>query len=145
MLTVLQVHSQNTSQGKSNRVTTYINQDGDTMVVMSINDAKIILEDVLKYEYTDSLLSVYKEKDSLQTNTINIQKEVLMNMGKEKINLEGIISNLEGVIENKEGELLLKDDIIKQQKKEIRKQKFLKTLGFSGSIILPILVLLAIL
>jgi len=49
------------------------------------------------------------------------------------------------VISNKDREIVLKDNIIKQQKKEIRKQKVLKIIGFSGAIILPIITLIALL
>lgn len=138
-------HSQNTLVKEPNRVTTFVNEYGDTMVSMSLSDAKILLEDVLKYEYTDSLLFQYKVKDSLQLNTIAMQKEVLVNLSKEKFNLEQINGNLQQVIDNKDKELGLKDEIIKDQKKEIRKQKSLKILGFTGSVVLPILTLILVL
>lgn len=141
----LQGSCQTTSTGEPSRIITYISEKGDTMVSMYIDDAKILLEDVLHYEYTDSLLAVYKERDSLNTKTINLQKEVLMKMGEEKINLEKMNSNLEEMIKNKDTELGLKDDIIKDQKKEINKQKTLKILGFAGSVILPIITIIAIL
>ena len=51
----------------------------------------------------------------------------------------------QSILDNKNSELGLKDKTIKQQKKEIRKQKFLKIVGFTGSIILPILTLIALL
>ncbi len=145
MLTGFQGNCQTTSTGEPNRIITYIDEQGDTMVSMYLTDAKILLEDVLHYEYTDSLLTVYKERDSLNTKTINLQKDVLMKMGEEKMNLEQMNTNLENIIKNKDNELGLKDDIIKQQKKEIRKQKTLKILGFAGSIILPIITVIAIL
>ena len=138
----LPIHSQTTSTG-SNRVTTYINEVGDTMVSMHYEDARILLDDVLGCEYTDSILTVYKERDSLNTSTITLQKEVLMKMGQEKVNLETMVSKLEEVIKNKDLELGYKDETIKQQKKEIRKQKTLKILGYVGSIVLPIITLLA--
>ena len=53
-----------------------------------------------------------------------------------------MIINLENILTNKDRELYLKDDIIKQQKKEIRKQKTLKILGFAGSVILPVITVL---
>jgi hypothetical protein len=121
----------------------YVSEVGDTMVSMYIGDAKVLLEDVLHYEYSDSLLTVYKEKDSLSTNTINMQKEVLMNMGQEKMNLEAMNKNLEEIIANKDEENSLLNDVIKQQKKEIRKQKFLKIIGFTGAVVLPVVVLIA--
>ena len=139
----LQSHS-TTILPQDDKVKVVISEYGDTLVQMSYESAKILLEDVLHYQYADSLLSTYKERDSLNTETITLQKEVLMNMGKEKENLQQIIDNYDGIIANKEDEMLLKDDIIKQQKKEIRKQKFLKVVGFSAAVILPILTLLAI-
>ena len=59
-------------------------------------------------------------------------------------NCDEMVSNLEKIISNKDSEIVLKDDIIKQQKKEIRKQKFLKFLGLAGSVILPIVTLLVL-
>ena len=136
--------SQTTSIGQKNRVTTTVNEKGDTLVTMSYEDARILLRDVLYYEYTDSLLVVYKERDSLNTSTIKMQKEVLIKLSQEKLNLEQMVSNLEQVIANKDTEIALKDDIIKKQKKEIRKQKILKIVGFSAAIVLPIITLIAL-
>ena len=53
--------------------------------------------------------------------------------------------NLKNIISNNKKVILLKDDTINQQKKEIRKQKIFKFLGFAGSIILPIATLLLLL
>jgi hypothetical protein len=136
--------SQTTSTVQNNRVTTTVNEKGDTLVTMSYEDARVLLRDVLYYEYTDSLLTVFKERDSLNTSVITMQKEVLVILGQQKLNLEQMITNLETVIENKDVEIGLKDDIIKQQKKEIRKQKILKIVGFSAAIVLPILTLLVL-
>jgi hypothetical protein len=127
----LQGNCQNTSTEEKNRITTYITDKGDTMVSMSIEDAKTLLEDVLNYEYSDSLLTVYKERDSLNTKTITLQKEVN--------------NNLEEVIKNKNKELKLKENTIEEQKKEIKKQKTFKIFGLSGSVILPIITVLLIL
>jgi hypothetical protein len=127
------------------RVETFITEQGDTLVIMGYEDARALLEDVLHYEYADSLITVYKDRDSLNARTITLHKEVLIKMGQENLNLETIITNLEDIINNKDIALLLKDDIIKQQKKVIRKQKFLKLLGFTGSILLPVIVLIIML
>ena len=144
MLTASQTLSQNISTGPKNRVTTTINSKGDTLVTMSYEDARILLRDVLLYEYTDSLLTVYKERDKLNLSTVTMQKDVISKLGNEKLNLEQMVTNLEKVVTNKNTEIGLKDEIIKKQKKEIRKQKFLKIVGFSAAIILPIITLLAI-
>lgn len=140
MLMVLPSLSQTISI--EDRVEVFITEQGDTLVIMGYEDARALLEDVLQCEYSDSLMTVYIERDSLNTRTVRLQKEVLMKMGKEKLNLETMITNLEEVIVNKNTALALKDDTIKQQKKEITKQKFLKILGFTGSIVLPILILI---
>ena len=67
--------SQNISIEK-NRVKTII-LNGDTLVQMHYEDARVLLEDVLHYEYADSLLAVYKGRDSLNTKTVTLQKEAI--------------------------------------------------------------------
>ncbi len=140
----LQSHSQ-TTLTEETRVTSFVNEQGDTMVVMAYEDAKLLLRDVLYYEYVDSLYNEYKGRDSLNTNTIAMQKNVLDAYAQKITNLEEINENLKSIVDNKDAELELKDDIIKQQKKEIRKQKRLKILGYIGSVVLPITVLILML
>ena len=139
---ILPIHSQIISKGE---VKETINSNGDTLVIMHLEDARVILSDLLEYEIVDSLLTVYKEKDSLNTNTITLQKDVITKLTQKSQNQEYQISNFESILANKNQELQYKDDTIKEQKKEIRKQKFLKLTGFAGSIILPILTLIALL
>ena len=138
----LQASSQNISFEEKVRVV--INQQGDTMVEMRYKDAKIFLEDLLHYEYTDSLLVEYKERDSLNTQKIVFQKSQLDILAEKNLNLQQMLENFNEIVSNKdkENELLL--NTIKQQKKEIRKQKFLKVIGFSAAVILPILTLLVL-
>jgi hypothetical protein len=57
-------------------------------------------------------------------------------------NQQSQIDNFQQILDNKNSELGLKEDTIKQQKKELRKQKFLKFLGLGGSVILPIIAIL---
>ena len=116
--------------------------NGDTLVIMNLEDAKVILNDLLEYEIVDSLLTVYKEKDSLNTNTITLQKEVIFKLMEKSDNQQSQIDNFQQILDNKNSELGMKEDTIKQQKKELRKQKFLKFLGFGGSVILPIIAIL---
>lgn len=117
-------------------------ENGDTLVIMNLEDAKVILNDLLEYEIADSLLTVYKEKDSLNTNTITLQKEVIFKLMEKSDNQQSQIDNFQQILDNKNSELGMKEDTIKQQKKELRKQKFLKFLGFGGSVILPIIAIL---
>ena len=60
------------------------------------------------------------------------------------MNSQQMIDNFNEILVNNEKEKELLNLTIKQQKKEIKKQKFLKIVGFSAAIILPILTLLAI-
>ena len=117
-------------------------ENGDTLVIMNLEDAKVILNDLLEYEIADSLLIVYKEKDSLNTNTITLQKEVIFKLMEKSDNQQSQIDNFQQILDNKNAELGMKEDTIKQQKKELRKQKFLKFLGLGGSVILPIIAIL---
>ena len=142
---VFQGNSQDTLQKSPDRVFTYVNEFGDTMVSMSMNDAKILLEDVLHYRYTDSLLQAYKDKDSLNIESYVKQKKIIVKLSELTTNQKEMIKNLEEVVKNKDVESKLKDDIIDQQDKEIKKQKILKKIGFSGSVILPVLVLILLL
>ena len=117
-------------------------ENGDTLVIMNLEDAKVILNDLLEYEIADSLLTVYKEKDTLNTNTITLQKEVIFKLMEKSDNQQSQIDNFQQILDNKNSELGMKEDTIKQQKKELRKQKFLKFLGLGGSVILPIIAIL---
>jgi len=137
----LQANSQTISTTES-RVKTFVNQYGDTLVQMCYKDARTLLKDVLEYQYTDSLLGTYKDRDSLNTKTIALQKETIVKLSIKEVNYENIIDNLKNISENKDNEINLQLDIIKQQKKEIRKQKFYKSVSIVVAITLPILMLL---
>ena len=139
---ILPIHSQTILRGEVKEI---INSDGDVLVVMHLEDARIILNDLLEYEIADSLLTVYKEKDSLNTNTISLQKDIIFKLVEKSDNQQSQINNFQKILDNNKQIIQYKDDTIKHQKKEIRKQKLQKILGFSGSIILPILTLLVLL
>ena len=139
---ILPIHSQTILRGEIKEI---INSDGDVLVVMHLEDARIILNDLLEYEIVDSLLTVYKEKDSLNTNTISLQKDIIFKLVEKSDNQQSQINNFQKILDNNKQIIQYKDDTIKHQKKEIRKQKLQKILGFSGSVILPILTLLVLL
>ena len=138
---ILPATSQTISRGEVKEI---INSDGDTLVLMNLEDAKIVLSDLLEYEIVDSLLTVYKGKDTLNTNTITLQKDVIVKLTQKSENQQSIIDNFEQILANKNTEIDIKNQVIEQQKKEIRKQKALKIVGFIGSIVLPIITLIAL-
>ena len=128
MLMTLPTISQTISKGE---IKTTVNDKGDTLVIMNLEDAKFILSDLLQYEVTDSLLNIYVERDSLNTEKIILKDDIIEKLNLQNSNCKEIVTNLEEIISNKDSEIVLKDDTIKQQKKEIRKQKFLKFLGLA--------------
>ena len=142
MLMVLPAVSQTTSKGE---IKTIVNQKGDTLVMMHLKDAKKILTDLLQCEVTDSLLTVYVERDSLNTDKIILKDKLIEKLNLQNENYVKIVSNLETVVKNKDEIIIYKDKTIKQQEKEIRKQKILKNLGFVGSVVLPVITLIILL
>tara|TARA_R110000824_G_scaffold108636_10_gene255867 strand:- start:1374 stop:1802 length:429 start_codon:yes stop_codon:yes gene_type:complete len=141
MVIALPTISQNTSVGK---IKTLINPEGDTLIILPLEDAKTILSDLLQYEITDSILEVYKERDSLNLHNITLQKDIITNLSSQNSNLKEVILNFEQIQENQIDKLILKDNVITNQKKEIRKQKFQKIMGFIGSVVLPVLTLIVL-
>lgn len=135
----LQMHSQVTS---TPRVQAIVNENGDTLIQMNLVDAKFILTEVLDKTYSDSIITIYQIRDSLQTNSIILQSEEI-NLLKDKFNNQlSITDNLNSILGNKDVEINYLASIIKEQKKEIRKQKILKIIGFATAIVVPITTIL---
>ena len=139
---VLPAISQTTLNGTIESV---VNKDGDTLVIMSLSDAKLILSDLLEYEITDSLLNVYVERDSLNSEKIILKDSIIEKLNLQNKNKDEIIKNLNNIVINKIKEIEYKDLTIEDQKKEIKKQRNLKRLGFVGSVVLHILTLILLL
>jgi uncharacterized protein (DUF3084 family) len=135
------MHSQPISKNKP-RVQTLITPQGDTLVQFHIKDAKKLLADVLDKKIVDSLVNVYMQRDAINKNTIDLQVSQIKLLQQKSVNQEQQIANLDKIIANKDEEVAILNNVVEEQKKEIRKQKRLKTLGFVGSVVLPILVLL---
>lgn len=142
MLMVLPAISQTTLNGTIESV---VNKDGDTLVIMSLSDVKLILSDLLEYEITDSLLNVYVERDSLNSEKIILKDSIIEKLELQNKNKDEIIKNLNDIITNKIKEIDYKDLTIEEQQKEINKQRNLKRLGFVGSVVLPIITLILLL
>ena len=130
---------------KKGQVKAFVSDNGDTLIAMRIEDAKFILTDILNYQIADSIISEYEAKDKETSKVITLQKNAILKLSNQLANDEARIAALESVIKNKNEEIVFKDDVIKKQKKEIRKQKVLKIIGFSGAIILPVVTALLLL
>ena len=124
---------------KEGEVKTILSDKGDTLIVMGINDGKSILSDVLRCEILDSMVTEYENKDKANTTIITTLKEIETKRGQQIEILEKQVLNCEKIVSNKDEEISLRNQIINEQRKEIRKQRLLKIAGFSGSIILPVI------
>lgn len=124
---------------KEGEVKTILSDKGDTLIVMGINDGKSILSDVLRCEILDSMVTEYENKDKANTTIITTLKEIETKQGQQIEILEKQVLNCEKIVSNKDEEISLRNQIINEQRKEIRKQRLLKIAGFSGSIILPVI------
>lgn len=127
---------------KEPRVQTLVNQKGDTLIQFHLKDAKIILKDILDREILDSIITVYKERDSLSQTQISLYVKEVRLMQEKSNNKDIENSNLNKIIELKNTEITELNKNIKENKREIRKQKFYKVLALITSIVLPIFVLI---
>ena len=134
-----QMHSQTSS---TPRVQTLVNSKGDTIIQMSLADAKIILATVFDKQIADSIINVYETRDNIQTSIITLLKTDVDLLRAKNSNLEKMILNDTKIIVNKDTEINLHLETIKQQKNEIRKQKVLKIMGFVAAVALPITTIL---
>lgn len=135
-----QMHSQTLS--KNQRIKAVVTTKGDTLLQMNISDARKLLKIVLEKEVNDNLLAYYIKRDSLNQDLITIKDEKIKSLIITNYNLQLINENLNKVIANHEANAKELRDVIKKQNKEIRKQKVLKTIGFIGCVVLPLLTII---
>lgn len=122
-----------------------INQNGDTMLIMNLSDARTILADLMDKQILDSVLTAYEEKDSLNTEIIGFYKSQIEQLQK-KIKIQELqIVTLTTLTHNKNSEITILDRTIKEQKKEIKRQKRFKTIGIMSALIIPTTVVLLLL
>lgn len=109
---------------------------------MTLADAKIVLSDLYNKQISDSLIEVYVSREKINSSTISLLKTDIDLYKKKCSNLDLIINNDTKIISNKDTEISLLNETIKTQKKEIRKQKVLKIMGFTAAVVLPITTIL---
>lgn len=130
------MHSQNTLKIEP-RVKQVTNAKGDTLIQLTVSDAKILLNDVLQKQVCDSTVIKLNQLDGLRTVTIKLQQEKIITLENKFSNSNTMVINLETIIKNKESEITSLNDIIKHQNREILKQKIFKFLGFGAAILIP--------
>jgi len=119
--------------------------NGDSLLQLSIEDGRILLRAVLDGEIANSLIHVYTTRDSVNKSTIGLLEDKITILQDKNSNQVLIINNLENIKNNKDGEILILNDTILTQKKDIRKQKLIKKIALIGTVVLPVATLLLIL
>ncbi len=109
---------------------------------MTLADAKTILIDVVGKQRSDSIISVYVQRDSISSSIIALQKSEIKLLQQKAMNDGLLVNNLDVVVANNNKIVSDLNDVIKQQKKEILKQKFLKVVGFTAAVAIPILMII---
>lgn len=133
---------QGNSQNTSNKDVQKLVNNTDTVIQISIEDSRdIILQDLLDYKLVEPAYRRSIILNKTYSIILKDQMEVIDKLKTKNFNNESKIHNLELVIE---GDSIINSnnqETIKKQKKEIRKQKFLKVVGLTAAVALPILVL----
>jgi hypothetical protein len=135
--------SQNTLE--ETRVIRTVIINNDTLIQIPLSDAKIILQGVLENEIADSLLTVFMNKDSINTDIIELQISQIKLLQEKSKNQEQLNQNLNLIIQNKDLEINELNALITEQKKQLKKERFLKKLSMVGNVVLPIVTLFIVL
>jgi hypothetical protein len=130
---------------EQNSVRAIINEKGDTLIEMSLNDAKVVARLLVEKEFHDSLLVEYIGKDSVNTNIITLQAMEIFLLEQKQKNNEDINGNLNEIIRNKDRQIYAMGEIMNVQHKEINKQKRWKVFGFIAAAVLPVATLFTVL
>lgn len=109
--------------------TTVLNSDGDTTICFTLPQAKFLLKLNYEVEMLDSLNSICETQREICDS---IQVSDLLAFTK----YDQLLENKESVIEVKDYEIGKLNQVISEQKKEIRKQKIFKWLGVGGGAVL---------
>ncbi len=119
-----------------------VTKKGDTLLVMNIGDARLILSDLLDKRIVDSIARAYQDKDSISTYAIALYKKQIVDLQELSANKTLQFEALQNILANKDTEIKTLNTTITKQKKEIKKQTRLKTIGFTAAVILPLAILL---
>ena len=137
---MLQAQSQTLS--KNQRIKTIVTEQGDTLLQMKISDAKKLLSILLEKEVNDDLLATYIKRDSLNKELVTVKDEKIKNLQTDRDVLNAIIDNLNQTITNNEGKVKQLQAKVIEQEKDLKKERFLKKVGFIGCVLLPVLTIL---
>lgn len=118
--------------------------NGDTLIQMHLIDAKTVLKGVLDGEVADSLLTIFMVRDSINNGIIQMQVSQIKLLQEKSKNQAKLADNLNLILYNKDLEINKLNAIINEQKKQLRKERFIKKLSLVGNVVLPVIVLLLV-
>jgi hypothetical protein len=111
--------------------------NGDTLIQMHLLDAKTVLKGVLDGEIADSLLNIFMVRDSINSEIIQMQVSQIRLLQEKSKNQAQLNDNLNTIIKNKDLEITKLNAIIVEQKKQIKKERFVKKLSLIGNVVIP--------
>ena len=139
---VMMLQAQSQTLSKNQRIKTIVTEQGDTLLQMKISDAKKLLSILLEKEVNDDLLATYIKRDSLNQELVTVKDEKIKNLQTDRDVLNAIIDNLNQTITNNEEKVKQLQAKVIEQEKDLKKERFLKKVGFIGCILLPVLTIL---
>jgi hypothetical protein len=111
--------------------------NGDTLIQMHLLDAKTVLKGVLDGEIADSLLNIFMVRDSINSEIIQMQVSQIRLLQEKSKNQAQLNDNLNTIIKNKDLEITKLNAVIVEQKKQIKKERFVKKLSLIGNVVIP--------
>ena len=122
------------------RVYKTVNTNGDTLVSFLLSDARYILGELKVKELNDSLINVYEHRIILQDSII-LNGSIQITLLEYKVkNNDYINYNQSLLLDNKDMELYIKEDIIVQQNRSIRKSKIIKIILIGIITVSPLMI-----
>lgn len=106
---------------------------GNLYLHMHVEDARLILTDLLDYELiVDSILPEYENRDSLQTKAITLNLSKIMELQLQSSNCDKQLDNLNAIIDNVKEIGGFKDLTIENVEKRVKQEKIKKGLALGG-------------
>lgn len=106
---------------------------GNLYLHMHVEDAKLILTDLLDYELiVDSILPEYERKDSLHNRVITLNLTKIAELQLQSDNQKEQLKNLNAIIDNVKEINGFKDLTVENAKKAVKTEKIKKGLALGG-------------
>jgi len=109
---------------------------GEVYLHMHIETAKLLLVDVLDYEYiVDTVIPMYKKADLLNNQKITLQVSKIQELQLQSNNCEKQVKELNNILDNLKKIGAFKDLTIENVERQVKIERLKKGLGFTGAAI----------